>query len=143
MAGAFTNNVKASLQTDTVELVATVSVTVEPGPISNVVVQPATADLQIDGTESFAERVSDEFNNPISDALIFWKAIPGAGTIDSDGRFAAGIKSGSLPRGIQVQAVKGSPRVRRVPISQLSQEPCRPSTCNLLFPSCPRAELYK
>ena len=108
VAGTFDDALTASLQTDRGELVATASVTVEPGPVFQAKVQPSETNLEIGGTQSFEVDVLDEFGNRIREALIAWKSTVGAGTIDADGKFTTGIKSGSFPGAVQVEVVKGT-----------------------------------
>ena len=108
-AGSFSNTVKASLQTDSAELEATGSVTVEPGPLSNVVLEPRSTDLGIGATQPFSVSVIDEFGNHIPNVQISW-IVPEAGTISAEGILTAGTKSGSYQSGVVVEAIQGPMR---------------------------------
>ena len=112
VAGVFADAVKASLQTGAGELVASGSVTVEPGPVSSVVVEPTEATLDIGAAQAFTFAAFDEFGNVISDVLSSWSAQPDAGVIDATGLFSAGTKAGGYPAAIGVAVVKGTARAR-------------------------------
>ena len=110
IAGAFSDTVTASLLTDTLELIASASVTVEPGPLFEASIHPAETSLDIGSVQSFEVGMRDRFGNPIPEALISWKTTEDAGTVNADGQFTAGTKAGSFPGAVQVEAVTGGER---------------------------------
>ncbi|MCH8062725.1 MAG: PKD domain-containing protein [Chloroflexi bacterium] len=70
VSGAFANSIMASLRTDTGEQTDWASVTVEPGPPSEAVVEPGEISLESGGSQDFRVEVFDEFGNGITDALV-------------------------------------------------------------------------
>ena len=112
VAGVFVDVVKASLQTSAGELVATASVTVEPGPLSSVVLEPTEVTVDIGAAQAFTFTALDEFGNEISDVLSSWSAQSDTGVIDATGLFSAGTIAGVYPAGIGVAVVKGTARAR-------------------------------
>ena len=110
VAGTFADTVTASLLTDTLGLVASASVTVEPGPLFEASVHPAETSLDIGSIQSFEVEMRDRFGNAISDALVSWKTTEDAGTVNADGQFTAGTKAGSFPGAVQVEVVTGGER---------------------------------
>ena len=110
VAGTFADTVTASLLTDTLELVASASVTVEPGPLFEASIHPAETSLDIGSVQSFEVGMRDRFGNPIPEALISWKTTEDAGTVNADGQFTAGTKTGSFPGAVQVEVVTGGER---------------------------------
>ena len=125
-AGTFADLVTASVQTDTGELAATASVTVEPGPIFQVMLQPNEATLDIGSTQPFVVEVLDEFGNQIPDAMILWESTGDAGTIDAGGEFTAGTKVGSYPGALRVDVARGTERV--MVTADVSVQPGPPAT---------------
>ena len=109
-AGEFSDTVTAALGTGSNTVRASASVTVEPGPVATVMLEPERVTLNIGASQSFEVDVLDEFGNQIPDALVSWKAGPNVGALDSDGTFTAGTKAGTHPAGIQVDAVKEAAR---------------------------------
>lgn len=105
-AGTFAGIVTAFLEADAKELTATASVTVEPGPVTRVMAEPAEVTLDISDTQPFQVEVFDEFGNKIPDVLVSWKTSTDVGMINPDGLFTAGTNAGVFPASIQVEAVK-------------------------------------
>ena len=110
VAGTFADAVKATLQSDGGDLAATASVTVEPGHVSTVVVEPSEVGLAIGSTQPFTFAAFDEFGNEISDVLSSWSALDGVGVIDTDGLLTAGTRAGAFLGAIRVDVVKGADR---------------------------------
>lgn len=110
VAGVFTDTVSASLQADSVELIGSASITVEPGPLSRVVVEPAEVALDIGATQRFTFLALDQFGNEITDALSSWSAAPELGKVDANGLLTAGTKSGIFIGGVRVDVVEGANR---------------------------------
>ena len=68
---------------------ATVDMTVTPGPLQRVYVEPQIAILRVDEEVQFTARAVDLFENEILGLSIDWHG-GSAGTIDNTGRFVAG-----------------------------------------------------
>ncbi|WP_224244180.1 beta strand repeat-containing protein [Hyalangium gracile] len=91
VAGTFAQTVKATSGS----LSATASVTVNPGPVQNVAVTPASVTLPVRGTRQFTVTATDAWGNTVSGTPT-WAVLPAtAGTIDATGFFTAGNASGS------------------------------------------------
>lgn len=108
--GLYTNAVTVKVTGDSSGRQAVSSITVTPGPIVSVMVQPPSAILDIGDTQSFSFRAFDAFENETTDALIAWAVSPDVGTIDGDGKFTAGTNAGSFPGSLRVEAVSGATR---------------------------------
>ena len=108
VADTFTDTITASIQTDTGELVGTASVTVEPGPVARVVVEPAEILLGIGVPQPFTFLVLDEFGNEVSDFSSSWIVSPKLGTIDATGILNPGTRSGVFLGAVRVDVVKGA-----------------------------------
>ena len=89
---------------------ASYDVTITPGPVSRVVVEPAEVTLDIGVTQPFTFTALDEFGNQVSDVSATWSVPPGLGTIDSDAVLTVGTKAGEFPGAVRVDAVKGTDR---------------------------------
>ena len=81
------------------------SITVRPGPLDKLTLEPATATLNPQGVQRFSAKALDAFGNEIAVPLT-WRAEPTAGTVSPEGAFNAGTKSGSYERGLQVEAAQ-------------------------------------
>ena len=108
VAGTFANIIAASLQSG--ELVGSASVTVEPGPLSEVIIDPVETVLDIGATQTFTLMAFDQFRNEIPDALASWTVQPDVATIDAGGLGTAGTKSGLFQDAIRVDVVQGALR---------------------------------
>lgn len=108
--GTFAHTVTASLGAASGGLVATASVTVELGPVTSVVVEPAKVTLGIGVTQAFSFGVFDDGGNEISHALGSWSVSPDTGYISPDGHFTAGTNAGSHAGAVQCSVVNGTHR---------------------------------
>lgn len=106
--GSFIYTIRAYVQTDSGELEAAGSVTVEPGPVSKVLVEPTEVTLNIGATQPFSFSALDEFGNQISDVLSSWSTPAEVGAIDANGLLTTGTKAGVFPSAIRVDVVKGT-----------------------------------
>ena len=94
-----------SAETSTAEI----TITVKHGPIDYVKLVPDTLELACNQIQQLTAEVMDEYGNPIPEAQITWKVPDNrAGSINSDGVFTAGTKSGSFNKGITVTASQNS-----------------------------------
>jgi len=120
VTGKFTAGTKAGIYEGLIKVTATqgvhsrealIDVTIDPGPLSIVLVEPSEVTLDIGDAEPFTVTVLDEFGNEISDAIVSWSVAPDAGHLDLNGILTAGTKSGEFPEGIKIQIVEGTTRV--------------------------------
>ena len=75
-AGSFPETVTVSLQADSGELVASSSITVEPGAVASVAVEPSTVTLDIGATRLFNFKAFDAFANETTDPITAWTVSP-------------------------------------------------------------------
>ncbi|MCC6335221.1 MAG: right-handed parallel beta-helix repeat-containing protein, partial [Myxococcales bacterium] len=99
VSGSFANTVKAEAS----GLTAFASVNVTPGPVVSVTVTPATAQVQVGGSQQFAAEAKDAFNNVVPTGFT-WSAQAAAGTITQGGFFTAGNSPGNYPNSITASA---------------------------------------
>ena len=109
-AGTFEGLVKVTGASGDQSSETSIDVTITPGPISKVVLDPTEVTLDIGATQTFTLRALDEFGNEISNALNSWSAPTGVGTIDANGGLTTGTKAGAFPGGILVDVVQGTAR---------------------------------
>jgi internalin A len=108
--GTHTVKLTAIANGDSVETsTAEITITVKHGPIDYVKLVPDTLELACNQIQQLTAEVMDEYGNPIPEAQITWKVPDNrAGSINSDGVFTAGTKSGSFNKGITVTASQNS-----------------------------------
>lgn len=107
-AGSFTHAISAYVPTGLGILEAASSVTVEPGPVSEVLIEPDAVTLDIGATQTFSFTVLDEHGNKINDALSSWSS--DSGDIDANGVYTSGTKAGQFGDGIRLDVVKSTDR---------------------------------
>ena len=110
LAGSFADIVSVSFQTDAGELAATASVTVEPGPVARVSMEPTEVTLDIGATQQFSFTAFDEFDNETTDVIAAWTIPPNVGAIDTKGLLTLGTRAGTFPNAIRLETVKGTAR---------------------------------
>ena len=80
-------------------------ITVRPGPLDKLTLEPATATLSPQGVQRFTAKAFDAFGNEIPIPLN-WSAEPAAGSISPDGTFTAGTRAGTFERALGVEAAQ-------------------------------------
>jgi hypothetical protein len=90
VAGTFTNTVKLTSG----DVSATSSVTVTPGPLTNIVLTPPSASLAAGAQQQFTAAGTDTYGNAVTISPT-WQAVSG-GTITDDGLFTAGNTTGTF-----------------------------------------------
>ena len=83
-----------------------VIITVKPGTLDSVTVQPATAEAG--KVHEFTPAAFDQFGNPISGLTYVYSADDAAGVVDGDGRFTAGTKVGVYESAVTVKVTEGT-----------------------------------
>ena len=81
------------------------TITVEPGPLARVMVQPTDVTLTPTNTQSFTAKALDQFDNPIPGLTFIWSVETGDGTINVDGVFTPGVVGTST---VKAKATQGS-----------------------------------
>lgn len=102
-AGLFTAGTVANTFTNTVKVTSgsissASSVTVTPGPLTNLVITPASKSLAIGATQQFIVVGTDANNNVVA-ITPTWQAVAG-GTIDDNGLFTAGTSTGTFSNAV-------------------------------------------
>ena len=111
LAGEFTDNVGASFESDAVVVAASASVTVKPGPMVRVQVDPLEINLDIGGTQQFTFMAFDVFDNETTDVIAAWTVPSDLGDIELSGEFTAGAKAGVFADVIRVDVVEGTRKI--------------------------------
>lgn len=108
LAGTFADAIVASLRSG--EAAGSASVTVAPGPLSRIVVDPAEVTLEIGGTQAFSFKAFDEFDNETTSLIASWTVSAEVGTIDAGGTLTTGTKAGPFIGALRLEAVEGTDR---------------------------------
>ena len=139
-AGIFTAGTEAGSHGNLVRVIAThgkfaqagsIDVTITPGPVSTVVVEPAEITLDIGASQPFRFIAFDEFGNEISDVQSVWSIAPDVGTLNDNQFLEAGTKAGSFPGALRVDLLEGTDRtsatadvsIRPDPLARVNVEP--------------------
>ena len=109
-----------------VERVALTAVTIHPGSMERVVVEPTTATLEIGATQQFVFKALDGYSNEIDSLLASWSADPEAGSVDSSGMFTAAARAGTYTGGVRVAVTYGD--VTHEGVAEVRLTPGPPST---------------
>jgi len=118
-AGLFTAGTQAGGYEGLVQVTATqegksrealIDVTITPGALYAVAIEPAEVALDIGASQRFTFRAVDEFGNHISDVLSSWSAPAEVGEIDANGVLTTGTKAGLSLGAIRIEVVKGTGR---------------------------------
>lgn len=104
-AGLFTVTLKAGKRGTSEVSSSSATIKVEPGQLTNVVVNPYTVQLLPEQTARFDVKGFDSYGNEIGDVVFSYSAT--VGSFDSTGTFVAGTKAGTCPNAIEVRAAKG------------------------------------
>lgn len=83
-----------------VSVKASTTVRVGLGPAAELRLEPAEAEVDINGSASFTAKVFDRFGNAVGGAPVTFEADRQAGQVDSRGRFTAGTKAGTFESGV-------------------------------------------
>ncbi|MBI2854970.1 MAG: PD40 domain-containing protein [Chloroflexi bacterium] len=85
---------------------AAADLTISPGPLHHVLVNPDKVELNIGGSQDFTATPVDAWDNPISGAQTTWDSDKDVGKLNN-GRLTAGTKAGTFASGIRVTATQG------------------------------------
>ena len=98
--------VDVAVRQGSIEKHARVRVTATPGPLATVLVEPASATLDVGSVQEFTVRALDTYGNEIDDLVVYWSADPAAGRIDSAGVFTANDDTGTYATGVRVSVYR-------------------------------------
>ena len=93
---------------------ATVNISVEPGLLHEVTLEPLEVQLEVGTEQSFSHSVSDRFGNLISDAVVAFSTDESAGQIDQTGRFTAGTVAGAYNDAVVLEVTRGPETIMMV-----------------------------
>ena len=82
----------------------TLTVTVKPGPLYAVKLNPETVELDIGQSQEFSAEAVDAYDNPIPEAQLVWEIEESVGNIVDGGILTAGTKAGTFDDAIVVTA---------------------------------------
>ena len=110
---------------------ASVDVTITPGPLATVTVEPAEVTLDIGESQPFTFTAFDAFGNRVTDVIAGWTAGGGVGNVGIDGLLTTGTKAGSFHSAIRVDVAQGTVRasatanvsIRPDPLATVEIEP--------------------
>ena len=85
----------------------TFPVTVEPGPLDHVSLEPTTPEVQVAQSLQLTATAFDQFDNEIPGLTFEWNAST-AGIIEPTGTFKAGVAAGTFPDAVQVHVAQGA-----------------------------------
>ncbi len=86
---------------------ATANITIESGPLDRIVVDPATATLDVTSQLQFVATGVDSFDNSIPDITFTFQSDQLAGEIDADGFLTASTLAGIYDGGVTVEGSQG------------------------------------
>ena len=89
---------------------ASVEVTITPGPLATVAVEPTEVTLDIGESQPFTFTAFDEFGNRVTDVAAGWTAGGGLGSVGADGLLTAGTTAGAFPDALRVDLVQEAAR---------------------------------
>ena len=108
-AGTYTVTLTAIKRGDPPEAsTASVIITVEPGPLDHILIEPATSTMEVATAQLFTVTALDQFDNPISGLALAFRTDERAGIVDDAGRFTAGQKTGSFRNAVIAEVTEGS-----------------------------------
>ena len=110
---------------------ATQVITVEPGPLSRVVVDTTQITATPGEEHTFSAELLDQFDNPIAGLSLVFRSEEQAGTVDNTGRFTAGTQAGTyddavtveVSEGVVTKAAKATVIIGPGPLDRVTMEP--------------------
>ena len=91
--------------------------------VAAVVIDPPIATLNIGETQQFSFQAFDEAAKEITGVLASWSVDPEIGTIDSQGLFTAGSKSGDHFMGVKLEVISGTSRATDAAAAFIAADP--------------------
>ena len=103
-AGTFSDAVVATVAQGGETLTVAHGVTVLPGPLASVAIDPAAPTVVAGGKTALSFVAADAYGNPLAPVNVRWDADPRAGAIGLDGSFTATTKAGAYETAVRVVA---------------------------------------
>ncbi|MBI3743229.1 MAG: trypsin-like peptidase domain-containing protein, partial [Chloroflexi bacterium] len=107
-AGSYNNGVTVDVSSGGVQKTLIADVTVQSGPLDRITINPSEIRLRVSETQQVRVSAADQFGNVLNDVQFSYQADSSAGTVSSDGLFAAGTKAGRVSGGLTITATRGS-----------------------------------
>ena len=118
-AGIYGNGLVVEGVQNSITKAVTVQITVDPGPLDLVTIEPEQASLIVGSEQQFTARAEDQHGNPLSGLAFTFEAEAGEG--DSSGLLTAGIGAGVFDAGVVVEVTQGD--VTRSATAAVTLEP--------------------
>ena len=107
-AGTYESGVTVEVVQGPVTKSATVRVSVVPGPLHRVDIEPAKQDIEVTKAQRFTAGAMDRYGNPIADLDYTYQSDELAGRVDSQGNFTAGTRTGAYQGAVTVKVSQGA-----------------------------------
>ena len=121
VAGSFENAIQARATQGELIRIATGSVSIVPGPLEQVVIDPKPAYIGLELTQQFVVVGADKYGNQVSGLTFTWSVETGGGTIDANGLFTAGTEPCIDKETVMATASQGV--VTRASTARITMEP--------------------
>ena len=120
-AGSYERGVKVEANIAGVTQTATLDVIVQPGPLDQVILDPALVTVQATKDQQFTATALDRFDNPIFGLTHIFSSDEQAGRVTTKGVFTAGTEARSYQNAVKVVVIQGS--VERDAAATIALEP--------------------
>ena len=107
-AGVYEDAVTLEVTQDSITKSVTADVTVTPGPLDHVNLEPLQMAVEVTGSQQFSASAFDRFDNPILALDYTFRADDEAGGVDSEGVFTAGTGAGIYTAAVTVEGSQDS-----------------------------------
>ena len=105
-AGNYNEAIAVTVKQKNIVKTATVDLSVEPGPLDHIILNPAAPELSLGDSQTFSANAFDTDDNLITDAQFVWVCDQAAGTIAGN-ILTAGTTAGTFYNGVTVTAIAG------------------------------------
>lgn len=105
-AGIYPNTIKVEVTHRTITKTDFATVTITPGSLDKVIINPQNVILIPNQTFQFTAKGVDVFGNEITGLLFSWDVVTGGGTISPTGLFTAGTQAGIYPKTVKVTTLQ-------------------------------------
>ena len=133
-SGRYDGAVKVEVTDGSITATGTAGLTVNPGPLHRVTIEPASATVEVASQQQFTARGLDRYNNPISGLTYRFVAGGRAGRIDALGQLTSGTEAGTYEGAVRVEVAQGS--VTRTATAKITIVP-GPLTSVVILPGDP------
>ncbi len=132
VAGHFPSTLEVRATYGTVTLKASASVTVEPGPLDHVTIEPVA--IEAGGEALLVAQAFDRYGNPVSGLTYAFGADPEVGELDAEGRFTS-TRAGFYAEVVTVKVAQGGVAVAAAASAAVEPGPLDHVTIEPDFPT--------